>query len=295
MPWWCLGKVVRALNSQERALKGSKSLCSASPTRRTSTTPASRRAQVELLQGEGANVSYHDPNVPKLPEHGLTSAPLDIDGADCVVVTAHSGIDYDDLVERAKLVVDLRNATGANGAQNGRGLEAVSIRIGHAGLGYWGPNLAQLRRARRSPLALRPLSRPPRRARSAVSRSANHERFRRAPGRSGAGRGHDRDPGRDALRPGQAGAAGRQARLRGEAAGAVERRGGGAARAGRGAWAVFMPGYLLLYHPAVAKLKELIDAGEPAMCSTSTATGRTWARSGATRTHSGHSARTTCP
>ena len=123
MPWWCLGKVVRALNSQERALKGSKVLVLGVAYKAdiddTRESPALKL--IELLQGEGANVSYHDPNVPQLPEHGLTSAPLDIGGADCVViVTAHSGIDYDDLVERAKLVVDLRNATGANGAQNGK-------------------------------------------------------------------------------------------------------------------------------------------------------------------------------
>jgi UDP-N-acetyl-D-mannosaminuronate dehydrogenase len=37
-----------------------------------------------------------------------------------VIVTAHSGIDYDDLVEKAPLVVDLRNATGSNGTGNGK-------------------------------------------------------------------------------------------------------------------------------------------------------------------------------
>ena len=41
--------------------------------------------------------------------------------ADCVaIVTAHSGIDYDALAERARLVVDFRNATGRNGSRNGR-------------------------------------------------------------------------------------------------------------------------------------------------------------------------------
>ena len=123
MPWWCLGKVARALNSQERALKGSKVLVLGVSYKAdiddTRESPALKL--IELLQGEGAHVSYHDSNVPELPDQGLTSGPLDIDGADCVViVTAHSGIDYDDLVERAKLVVDLRNATGANGAQNGK-------------------------------------------------------------------------------------------------------------------------------------------------------------------------------
>jgi hypothetical protein len=37
-----------------------------------------------------------------------------------VIVTAHSSIDYDDLMERAEIVVDLRNATGRNGSGNGK-------------------------------------------------------------------------------------------------------------------------------------------------------------------------------
>ena len=40
---------------------------------------------------------------------------------DCVaVVTAHSGIDYERLVDEAQLVVDLRNATRAAGRTNGK-------------------------------------------------------------------------------------------------------------------------------------------------------------------------------
>jgi UDP-N-acetyl-D-glucosamine dehydrogenase len=76
---------------------------------------------VELLREEGATVSYHDPYVPELPELGLASQALDADGVDCIViVTAHSGIDYDALVQQAPLVVDFRNATGASGTQNGK-------------------------------------------------------------------------------------------------------------------------------------------------------------------------------
>jgi UDP-N-acetyl-D-mannosaminuronate dehydrogenase len=37
-----------------------------------------------------------------------------------VIVTAHTAIDYDELVERAQIVVDLRNATGRNGTGNGK-------------------------------------------------------------------------------------------------------------------------------------------------------------------------------
>jgi UDP-N-acetyl-D-glucosamine dehydrogenase len=123
MPYWCLGKVTRALNAHERALKGSKVLILGVAYKAdiddTRESPALKL--IELLQAEGAEVSYHDVHVPELPEHGLRSVPIDVDGTDCaVIVTAHSGIDYDGLVERAKLVVDLRNATGANGSQDGK-------------------------------------------------------------------------------------------------------------------------------------------------------------------------------
>jgi UDP-N-acetyl-D-glucosamine dehydrogenase len=67
---------------------------------------------IELLEAAGSNVSYHDPHVPELEELGLSSVELDPAAYDCVViVTDHSGIDYEDLVEKAGVVVDFRNAT----------------------------------------------------------------------------------------------------------------------------------------------------------------------------------------
>jgi UDP-N-acetyl-D-glucosamine dehydrogenase len=71
---------------------------------------------IELLGDLGADISYHDPHVPDLSSEGidLRSVPLDdgtVEDADIVcVVTAHSGIDYDDLADRAQLVFDFRNA-----------------------------------------------------------------------------------------------------------------------------------------------------------------------------------------
>ena len=65
----------------------------------------------------------HDPFVPQMPELGLESVPLEpaMQSSDCVVVvTNHSAIDYSDLSERAKLVVDFRNATGSSGNANGK-------------------------------------------------------------------------------------------------------------------------------------------------------------------------------
>jgi UDP-N-acetyl-D-glucosamine dehydrogenase len=49
----------------------------------------------------------------------MNSSPLEPSVYDCVVVvTNHSSIDYDRLVDEAVLVVDLRNATGANGRRS---------------------------------------------------------------------------------------------------------------------------------------------------------------------------------
>jgi len=123
MPYWCLAKIARALNSQEKALKGSNVLLLGvsykADIEDTRESPALKL--IELLQAEGADVTYHDPYVDSLPEQGLSSIPLDPAAADCVViVTAHSGIDYDELVNKAPLVVDLRNATGSNGTGNGK-------------------------------------------------------------------------------------------------------------------------------------------------------------------------------
>jgi UDP-N-acetyl-D-glucosamine dehydrogenase len=75
-------------------------------------SPALRIAA--LLLELGADLRYHDPYVPEVRELGLASQPLDIGSEDAVViVTAHPGIDYDALVERALVVVDLRGVTRA--------------------------------------------------------------------------------------------------------------------------------------------------------------------------------------
>jgi UDP-N-acetyl-D-glucosamine dehydrogenase len=121
MPYFCRSLVSQALNhTLQRSLKGSQILVlgvaykpDISDMRES---PAVKL--IGLLENAGAQVSYHDPHVPELAENGLVlrSVPLEPSAYDCVViVTDHSGIDYERLVDEAKLVVDLRNATGANG------------------------------------------------------------------------------------------------------------------------------------------------------------------------------------
>ena len=99
MPYFCLEKITRALNSDEKSVKGSHvhlvGVSYKADVGDLRESPALKL--VELLRDEGAEVSYHDPHVSELPDHGLTSVDLDgsVGKADCVaIVTAHSGIDY---------------------------------------------------------------------------------------------------------------------------------------------------------------------------------------------------------
>jgi UDP-N-acetyl-D-glucosamine dehydrogenase len=73
---------------------------------------------IEMLQREGAEVSYNDPYFPTVGRGrkyrlGMKSQPLENLGAyDCVlIVTDHSSYDYAKIVCEAQLVVDSRNAT----------------------------------------------------------------------------------------------------------------------------------------------------------------------------------------
>jgi UDP-N-acetyl-D-glucosamine dehydrogenase len=125
MPYFCLEKITRALNSKEKAVNGSRvhlvGVSYKADVGDLRESPALKL--IGLLRAEGAEVSYHDPHIPELPEHGLSSQDLDgsLANADCVaIVTAHSGIDYGRLADRAPLLVDFRNATGMNGSANGR-------------------------------------------------------------------------------------------------------------------------------------------------------------------------------
>ena len=121
MPYYCRSRVSQALNhGAGKSLKGSRILvlgvaykADISDMRES---PAVKL--IHLLQNAGAEVSYHDPHVPSFEEHGvkLESAPFEPAAYDAVVIaTAHSSIDYVQLVDDAALVVDLRNAVGRHG------------------------------------------------------------------------------------------------------------------------------------------------------------------------------------
>jgi UDP-N-acetyl-D-glucosamine dehydrogenase len=121
MPYYCRSRVSQALNhGAGKSLKGSRILvlgvaykADISDMRES---PAVKL--IHLLQKAGADVAYHDPHVPSYEEHDVKreSAPFEPAAYDAVVIaTAHSAIDYIQLVDDAALVVDLRNAVGRHG------------------------------------------------------------------------------------------------------------------------------------------------------------------------------------
>ena len=124
MPYYCRSLVSQALNhSRQRSLKGSRILVLGIAYKPDIADMRESPAVkiIGLLGNAGAEVEYHDPYVPEFSENGVSmkSVPLEPAGYDCVViVTDHASVDYDRLVQESNLVVDLRNATGANGRRS---------------------------------------------------------------------------------------------------------------------------------------------------------------------------------
>jgi UDP-N-acetyl-D-glucosamine dehydrogenase len=126
MPYFCLEKAERALNDAGKPVKGSRILVLGVSYKAgvgdIRESPALKI--IRLLRERGADLSYHDPHVPELPELGLESVPLPqaADGSDlAIIVTAHPSVDHRDITERAQLTLDLRGVT--------RGLGAAALQL----------------------------------------------------------------------------------------------------------------------------------------------------------------------
>jgi UDP-N-acetyl-D-glucosamine dehydrogenase len=81
---------------------------------------------IELLREQGAEVLYNDPYFPTVGRGrhynlNMTCTPLiNLEQYDCVLImTDHSDYNYREIVSRAQLVVDSRNAT--------KGIESAKI------------------------------------------------------------------------------------------------------------------------------------------------------------------------
>jgi UDP-N-acetyl-D-glucosamine dehydrogenase len=120
MPYHVLSSVAGALNRHKKAINGAKVLVLGVAYKKDIDDLRESPALtiIELLQKDGAVVSYNDPYFPFIGKGRkydlqMKRAELkDLGQYDCVlIVTDHSDYDYKQIVQEAQLVVDTRNAT----------------------------------------------------------------------------------------------------------------------------------------------------------------------------------------
>jgi len=128
MPYHVLASVGGALNRHKKSVNGARVLVLGVAYKKDidDLRESPSLTIIELLQKDGANVSYHDPYFPfigKGRKYDLQMKCAELNNLgqyDCVViVTDHSDYDYRRIVQEAQLVVDTRNAT--------RGIESSKI------------------------------------------------------------------------------------------------------------------------------------------------------------------------
>jgi UDP-N-acetyl-D-glucosamine dehydrogenase len=126
MPEYVVERLVEALNDRERSLRGSRiHVLGAAYKKDIEDVRESPAVDfIKILQSKGARVTYTDSWVPTLEHEGIDLQSIEVgpavDAADAVVIiTDHSNVPYADMVKRAKLVLDARNAT--------RGIDAPNI------------------------------------------------------------------------------------------------------------------------------------------------------------------------
>ncbi|NLF09526.1 MAG: nucleotide sugar dehydrogenase [Pirellulaceae bacterium] len=122
MPQYVVDRLTEALNARSKSVRGSK-ICVLGVAYKKDVDDARESPAftlIEMLDRLGAEVSYNDPHIPRLPRTrhfnmSLESSPLTpeyLASLDCVlIVTDHSAYDYDLIVRHAPLVIDSRNAT----------------------------------------------------------------------------------------------------------------------------------------------------------------------------------------
>jgi UDP-N-acetyl-D-glucosamine dehydrogenase len=116
MPYFCVQRIVRALNDAGKPVRGSRvAVLGVSYKPGVGDTRESPALKIMgLLSDAGADLTYHDPHVPELPQYRLRSEELGelLARADLVViVTAHPEVDHSAVARDARQVVDLRGVT----------------------------------------------------------------------------------------------------------------------------------------------------------------------------------------
>ena len=126
MPRFVVGKVQDALNEHGKPVKNSKILILGAAYKPDidDMRESPSLDVIHLLEQKGADVSYHDPYVPHISHEGWEMESVDnLDKAlidsDCVVIiTNHKKYDYSDILNKASVIVDTRNALGKAGKNN---------------------------------------------------------------------------------------------------------------------------------------------------------------------------------
>jgi UDP-N-acetyl-D-glucosamine dehydrogenase len=121
MPRYVRELAIQALNRHCKSLNGSKILLLGVAYKKDVADLRESPALtiIDLLEQDGAVISYCDPHLPELRQGRLDLKAVELTadtlaGADCaIIVTDHSAFDYDLIVQNAPLIVDTRNALAA--------------------------------------------------------------------------------------------------------------------------------------------------------------------------------------
>lgn len=118
MPEFVVDNAMKLLNGQKKAMNGSKVLLMGVAYKKDiddmRESPALK--VIEHLEKNGAEVIYNDPYVPEFKHNGKVYKSVEweeaIDNADIVLITTdHSCYNYEEMVKRAKIFYDTRNAS----------------------------------------------------------------------------------------------------------------------------------------------------------------------------------------
>jgi len=118
MPHFVITRIIYGLNRQKKSINGSKILIWGAAYKKdiADTRESSFYPIVRDLWRKGAEVDYFDPHVPnlKIDKKNIKSVkynPETLKKYDCVlIITDHSGFDYEQITKKSSLVVDTRNA-----------------------------------------------------------------------------------------------------------------------------------------------------------------------------------------
>jgi len=122
-PHFCVEKIERTLNDASKPVRGSRVLV-LGVAYKGGVGDLREAPALKIIRGLrdlGADIAYHDPHVPELPELGLTSVDLDGELAEAdiaCIITAHPEVDHERVVREARLVLDFRGVTRGITAPN---------------------------------------------------------------------------------------------------------------------------------------------------------------------------------